>query len=230
MGALRLPGLLGTWMDALIASYPGVHDNDLMICEERGVAYQIDMASGRVSYGNDYLKKVDGYADTDVSRKVNAGRCEMLARHLKPQASVLDIGAGSGAFISAARAAGFMAYGYEVMPAAADRLRSGGMYTESTDGFDALTFWDSIEHMDEPAKWFSGLRDGVKVFVSLPLFEDLWSIRGSKHYRPGEHLQYFTAWGFTSWMQQQGFIGLEFSAHETDAGRENIGAFAFEKR
>lgn len=214
-------------VDSLIAHFPATPDHDLMLCETHGIAYQRDMNAGRVAYDADYLAKVDAYEDTKIAKAVNAGRCALLSRHVKKGATVLDVGAGSGAFVRAARAVGFAAYGFEVIPEGVRRLRAAGVFQDDPAGFHAVTFWDSLEHMEDPEAWLRKLGKGPKVFASLPVFRDLRSIRTSKHYRPGEHLHYFTSGGFIDWMALYGFKFLEQSTHETEAGRQGIGAFAF---
>lgn len=217
-------------MDNYARQFPAVRDGDLMISADYGVAYQSDMAAGRVAYGDDYFAKVSAYEDTEIARAVNHGRVAMLARHLKPHTWVLDYGAGTGAFVRAAVAARFHANGFEVMPKAANRLRDDFLYASDPSGFDAVTAWDVIEHIDEPAKLLRAVREGCFLFVSLPILDDLANVRRSKHFRPGEHLYYFTAAGFVGWMALYGYHLLEQSAHETEAGREGIGAFAFRRQ
>lgn len=214
-------------MDRLIQGFDAERNADLMICESHGVAYQADMAAGRLSYGADYLAKVEAYEGSDIANAVNVGRCALLARRLPLGAKLLDLGAGSGAFLRGAMAAGFDAKGFDVIPQAAERLRAAGAYAEDPNGFDAVTLWDTLEHMEDPELCLRGVRKGAFLFASLPVFENLRRIRESKHYRPGEHLYYWTARGFVAWMALYGFRLIERSAHETDAGRENIGAFAF---
>lgn len=214
-------------MDRLIKRFEAARDADLMLCEARGIAYQADWQAGRVAYDAGYLAKVDAYEGTDIARAVNAGRCAMLARHLPPGASVLDVGAGSGAFVRTAIAGGFAAQGFEVIPQAAERLRGAGLYADDPAGCDAIALWDSLEHMEDPELGLNKVRKGAYLFASIPVFEDLREIRASKHYRPGEHLYYWTAAGFIGWMALYGYRLLEQSAHETDAGRESIAAFAF---
>jgi len=214
-------------MDRLIKRFDATVDDDLMRCDQRGVAYQANMRAGRVKYDSSYLARVEAYEGGAIAQAVNAGRCALLARHLERRANVLDIGAGSGAFVRAARAQGFEAMGFEVIPEAAVALRLAGLYSEEYTGADALTLWDSLEHMEDPENYLKRVRKGAHVFVSLPIFADLGRIRESRHYRPGEHLFYFTHQGFVDYMALYGFRLLEASAHETDAGRENIGAFAF---
>jgi len=61
----------------------------------------------------------------------------------------------------------------------------------------------------------------------FPIFPDLTAIRASKHYRPGEHLYYFTEDGLVRWMALHGFLLRERNDFETRAGRDSILSFAF---
>lgn len=216
-------------MDRLIRRFDAIADADLRICEARGIAYQHKMAVGRVPYDASYLAKVEAYEGTEIARAVNRGRVELLQRHLPEGSPVLDIGAGTGAFVHEARRAGFEAKGYEVIPGAVERLKVAELYAEDPGEFLAVTLWDSIEHMDAPEVVLKRVRRSASLFASIPVFEDLRAIRGSKHYRPGEHLYYWTEQGFVDWMALYGFRHLETSGHERKAGRENIGAFAFRR-
>ncbi len=214
-------------MDSVIERFPYYHDGDLALCEPYGVAYQRDQTR-RVPYGDEYLAKVDGYESSDIAKAVNRGRCAMLARHLYGDASVLDIGAGSGAFVRAAREVGFNALGFDVIPAAVRRLRTQGLdWHCDPAGFDAVTLWDTIEHMEDPGAMLTRLRPEKMLFASIPVFSNLKEIRQSKHYRPGEHLYYWTAAGFVAWADRYGLRLVETSDHEIEGGRESIGAFAF---
>ena len=215
-------------MDSIIAALPATADGDLMLCLGAGVAYQRDMAYRSVRYDAAYLAKVDAYEDTPIAEAVNAGRCELLQRHLPAGASVLDIGAGSGAFVRAAVASGFAAKGFEVIAAAAVRLRVADLYADCEPGrFDAVSAWDVVEHLEDPGALLATVPGFL--FASLPVFASLHRIRESRHYRPGEHLTYWTAGGFVAWAEGHGFQLLEQSAHETEAGRDSIGAFAFRR-
>ena len=198
-----------------------------MIADDRGVAFARDMYADRVEYGDAYWQKVMAYEDTDIARDVNAGRCEMLKRHLRNNAIVIDVGAGTGAFVRAARAAGFDARGYDVMPIAVDRLVAQGYYADPATYHDALCMWDTIEHLEDAADMLGCVREWL--FVSVPVFHDLSAIRESRHYRPGEHLYYFTPAGLIDWLGCYGFQCMELSRHEMEAGRDSIGAFAFRR-
>jgi 2-polyprenyl-3-methyl-5-hydroxy-6-metoxy-1,4-benzoquinol methylase len=234
-------------MDRLIKRLDATPDADLILCAAHGIAYQADMKSGRVKYDASYLAKVDAYEGGAIAKAVNAGRCALLGRHLQIPLSpplekgeslrggqrsgggfsVLDVGSGSGAFVRAAKAAGFNASGWDVIPDAVARLLQDGTYADDPATFDAVTLWDTLEHMEDPELRLRQVSKGALLFVSIPVFDDLGKIRESKHYRPGEHLYYWTAQGFIDWMSLYGFRLLEQSDHETAAGRESIGAFAF---
>ena len=89
--------------------------------------------------------------------------------------------------------------------------------------------WDVIEHLPEPWFYFRHVQLRSLVFVSIPLFYGLGGIRLSKHYRPNEHLYYFTEDGFVDWMEMHGFMKLEQQRFEIDAGRESVYSFAFRR-
>jgi len=216
-------------MDRLIRRFDWESDADLRLCAARGIAYQTDMTAGRVTYGSDYLAKCAAYEGSAIAMAVNAGRCELLVRHLPQPATVLDFGAGSGAFMRAAALAGYDTKGFDVIPEVAAQLKQQGCFSDDLTAFDAVTMWDTIEHLREPEKRLKRILRGALLFVSIPVFDDLRRIRKSKHYRPGEHLYYWTAQGFIDWMALYGFRLLEQSDHETAAGRDSIGAFAFKR-
>lgn len=213
-------------MDRLIKRWDFVKDGDLAICDARGVAYQRDMRV-TVPYDENYFAKVQAYEGSDIAERVNAGRVALLSRHLARGASVLDYGAGGGGFLRDARSAGFEVKGFDVMPQTALWLREAGLYADNPADFAALCLWDTIEHLPNAEGILKRVPRGAHLFASIPVFEDLRAVRGSKHYRPGEHLYYWTETGFVDWMALWGYRLLEASDHEVKAGREKIGAFAF---
>ena len=52
----------------------------------------------------------------------------------------------------------------------------------------------------------------------------------SKHFKPNEHLWYFTDRGIKRFMFEHGFGFFGQNELETDAGREGIGSYAFKRR
>lgn len=211
-------------MDRLIARFDGVPDGDLVLCIGDGVAYQRDMTV-RAAYDESYFEKCAGYEGKDIARRINAGRVALVDRFVNA-AQVLDVGIGSGEFIKSRP----NTFGYDINPRAREWLKARGLWSEEFARFRAFTFWDVIEHVADPEFYFRHVADGAYVFVCLPIFGDLARIRASRHYRPGEHLYYFTAAGFVAWMAGHGFVNLATDDFETRAGRDSILSFAFRRQ
>lgn len=209
-------------MDSIVAHFPGKVDEDLAFCDAHGVAYQLDMESGCVEYGKQYLEKYRGYEGSQIAQRINAARLALVARHYR--GPLLDIGVGSGEFL---RQCPDGSRGFDVNPWAVEMLKKDGLHAEKLERFSAFTFWDTLEHVSDPDEYFRQIPMHSYVFVSLPIFEDLADVRASKHYRPGEHFYYWTARGFVDWMAKHGFRLVEQNMDETLAGRESIGSFAF---
>lgn len=216
-------------MDKFISNMPCTYHDDLALCQKHGVAYQRDMSSDRVVYDDKYWAKVSSYEGSDIAAGVVAGRVSLLKRHAIPGRSVMDVGAGTGEFIRAAKAAGYFARGFDVMTKANKKLQDDGLYDRNINAFRVVTMWDVIEHLENPQDVLDRVRPAGLLLASVPIFSSLESIRSSKHYRPGEHLYYWTEYGFTAWLAAYGFVLLERSRHEMEAGRENIMAFAFRR-
>ena len=210
-------------LDRFITGFPGKIDDDLVICKSNGVAYQADR-----NFRADvpYYDKCMGYAGGDIANKINAGRRDFVNRFVGDSFPVLDVGVGSGEFIQ------WRAHtmGYDVDAKAVAWLKSSGKWSDEFGKFRAFTFWDVIEHVETPEDYFKHMVAGSRVFVCLPIFDDLLRIRESRHYRPGEHLYYFTGPGFINWMAMHRFALIGRSTHECAAGRDSVLTFAFERQ
>lgn len=170
-----------------------------------------------------YFEKCGGYEGQEIAQKINAGRVALVNRYASAEKDVLDVGVGSGEFIKSRP----RTFGYDVDPAAVEWLKQGGFWRDDFSAFHAFTFWDVIEHVETPTDYFNQIPGGSYLFTCLPIFSDLSRIRDSKHYRPGEHLYYWTERGFIDWMKLHRFGMLCRQNFEMDAGRENIYSFAF---
>ena len=210
-------------MDAFLASFPATNDADLMLCHEHGAAYQADM-SYRVAVP--YFDKCMEYRGEEIALRINICRRTLVDAYAGCSRAVLDVGVGSGEFIEARP----HTWGYDVDERAAAWLREVGKWSDRFEDFWAFTFWDVIEHLEEPYwDYFRHIRPGAYLFTCLPIFTDLCRIRESRHYRPGEHLMYFTEEGFVRWMRMHGFECLERNDFETRAGRDSILSFVFRR-
>lgn len=210
-------------MDRFIAAMPGQNDADLVLCTANGVAYQADMTP-TAAYDETYWDKCAGYDGSEIAEAINAGRVALVNRHIGVNRCV-DIGVGSGEFI---RHRG-NTWGFDVNPAAIDWLCNVGRFARELKEFGAFSFWDVIEHVPTPEDYFQHVPLHGFVFCSVPIMDSLDTIRESKHYRPGEHLTYWTLTGFLAWMNEHGFICLAHETFEIDAGREDIHSYAFRR-
>jgi len=91
----------------------------------------------------------------------------------------------------------------------------------------AISLWDVLEHIHDFRSLLASVRSWV--FVSVPIFADRDYVLRSKHFRPQEHVWYFTARGLIDVMRALGFECIEQSDVESRIGREDIGTFAFRR-
>lgn len=212
-------------MDRFIRDLICRRDGDLNYSDKWGIAWQHDQ-DDLVPYDQAYFDKCAGYEDEAIAVKINAGRVKFVNDYVGALAPVLDIGIGSGEFIKKRG----HTMGFDVNPVALDWLRKHDRLATDLSAFGAYTFWDVIEHVPTPEDYLQHVKLHAFIFVSLPIFEDdLSDIRSSKHYRPGEHLYYWTEFGLLKWFGWHGFRPLEGRSFETAAGREGIRSFAFKR-
>lgn len=210
-------------LDRFIATMPAEEDGDLMLCRSHGVAWQKDRGH-LAPYDQAYFDKCAGYEGQDIAEQINAGRVDLVARHIGGN-RLVDVGIGSGEFIRRRP----NTWGCDVNPVAIEWLRRNDRWAERLDQFAGVSMWDVIEHLQVPEAYLRQINLHGFLFVSIPTFYALGAIRLSRHYRPGEHLQYFTEEGFVAWMELHGFALRERSDFEIMAGRESIVSFALQR-
>lgn len=150
-----------------------------------------------------------------------------IYRNLNSSSMVLDVGCGSGKFLSNLRSEkGVQVYGVEISKAAVKRgTRIYGLdiiHGELMDApfspksFDLITAWFSLEHMPDPEKEITAmkklLKDNGNIIIGLPnskslnawLFKDRWY-----HLDCPRHLH---LWNTTSVNKLLGRHGLEITS------------------
>lgn len=210
-------------MDGIIARFDATRDGDLMLCAHRGVAYQKDM-SHPIKYADDYWQHYADLEGSEIANKINASRVALVNEFAGDNTQVLDVGIGSGEFIKRRP----NTFGTDVNAKAMAWLKQNKLDGE-IGKFEAYTFWDVLEHVPVPDKYFRLMPDNCFLFTCLPTFSDLRWVRKSKHYKPNEHFYYWTETGFTDWMAEYRFRLLDKQYGETKAGREGITSFAFKR-
>lgn len=173
-------------------------------------------------YNKNYFKKYLEYSETEIGRKINETRIKLVLDWYGGM--VLDFGIGSGHFIK-----GYgNAFGYDINPAAVEWLISMDLYRNPYEnGFNCVSFWDSLEHIERPEEIINKVKKFV--FVSIPIFGDYKDIIKSRHFRKNEHYWYFTHRGIVSWFFENGFECVEHNNNETELGRESIETYVFKR-
>ena len=180
--------------------------------------YGFHAPSAKFPYDEHYLEKKKARENTEVGRLLVQQRCKFVGRR---GLGVVDVGVGAGSFVKANECVG-----YDVNPEMVQWLRNHNCWHDIyTAKIDTACFWDSLEHMLTPEAALVNVTN--EVFISIPIFASGEHALKSKHFRPNEHLWYFTEWGLIGWMKKQGFSLLERSCDEERYGREGVGSYRF---
>lgn len=176
-------------------------------------------------YSGDYFAHYQKLDNTKMGALLTRARLELVGKYCAPS-EVVDIGIGGGRFVQESGG-----WGYDVCADAVKWLQGFGVFKDPYDlrygPITAVSCWDSLEHIPDPQKLLAEVREWL--FVSLPVFEDADDVLSSKHFKPGEHLWYFSSTGFINWCAEQGFECVEMNRVESDLGREGIMSFAFKR-
>lgn len=180
--------------------------------------------SGDDVYDENYFQSYVERAKTEMGEKLNQTRMELCDIEIKDSDSICDVGIGGGAFVSK-----YTGQGFDVNPHAVQWLKENNYYANPYEfEFDYLTMWDVIEHIDNVKPLLNNVRKGV--VISTPIYKDFYDVINSKHFKPNEHLWYFTDYGIRNYMRLFGFECVHADTRETDLGRESIGSYIFRKK
>lgn len=152
-------------------------------------------------YDREYLEHYRRLADTELGKRIVTLRWGLLRRYLNGHKSLLDYGTGSGAFLSCPdRIPGLELSGYEINP------ESEYCHAETPRLPDVMTAFDVIEHLPNPKDWILTYRPKLLVVLTpnagaVPrdrIFD--W-----KHYKPGEHIHYFSIDSLKALFEETGY-------------------------
>lgn len=178
-----------------------------------------------VAYDCCYYAQYERLADTPMGHELTRLRRALVDRWAGPGTLVVDVGVGALQFVRSRP----NTWGYDVNPVAIDVIQREHRWLDPhAEPVPALTFWDALEHIPDPAPLLAQARDWM--FASLPVVPgDGPPPRDWKHLKPGEHLWYWTRAGFLAWMAEHGFRCVGHNTAESLAGREDIETFAFRR-
>lgn len=212
---------------AACLSTPTLFERALIWMHGLGIGY---CPAPLIDYDASYFENYIGLDASPMGQALTEARVEMLRRHLpacfQAEVRVVDIGIGAGNFVMAADC-----HGFDVCEPARQWLIGDGRYLNPWQMGDetvpVLTFWDSLEHIPDPEPLLA--KAAVFVLISMPIYAGEEDCRRSKHFKPGEHVWYFTQDGLIEWMKGLGFELVEMNNRETELGREGILSFAFKR-
>jgi len=185
---------------------------------DHGIAYQTDLTPS-IHYDAKYIEGLRTYRkNMERLEAVNGARVSLVNCYAGESARVLDYGVGACDFIDRRP----HTFGFDVCKESVLELRNRGKYSEEVSSFDAVCVWDVLEHMEHPERFLDKLKPGALLFVSIPVIKNMESLESWVHYKPGEHLYYFTAEGFLHYMTLHGFRALYTGWDEVQAGRRDI--------
>lgn len=168
-----------------------------------------------------YLAERENYEHTYRRRSTTIDRY-----HGEP-GRVLDVGCAAGFFLSVMKAKGWETSGVEISKPMVDYardtlglpdVRHGDLTTLEIDeaGYDVITMWDVIEHLEDPrvhlAAVHRGLRDdGIFVLETQDVSSRFARMMGPKwqHYKHEEHLYHFEPATLGRLLDEAGFEVLE---------------------
>lgn len=200
-------------------SLPIGYEDDLIWWPEKKMGYH---PRAPIDYDGDYWEKYLVYDATELGEKLTQARCNLVKKHTDKY-GLVDIGIGGGKFVRDMDCLGF-----DVNLKAIAWLNEQGKFQDPyVKRVKAITCWDAIEHIPDPGALLRNVDEWV--FASIPVFESGDKVTSSKHYRPGEHIWYFTHEGFIHFMHRHGFQIMDLNDDETRLGRESIMTYAFRR-
>jgi hypothetical protein len=175
-----------------------------------------------MQYSGEYFAHYQKLDETSMGGLLTKARLELVEKYTKASLGV-DIGIGGGRYVKES-----WGDGYDVSSEAVEWLKQTGAYKDPySEKVSHVTCWDSLEHIPEPERLLAQVDDWF--FVSLPLCDSAEQWLASKHYKPGEHIFYWSLPGFINWVEALGFQVMEVNHAETELGREGITSFAFKR-
>ena len=196
--------------------------DDLLWFPDLGLGYlppQVEF-----DYEEEYIEKYFHYEKDGSAQRLSQGRLDFVRRFLSNAEPLVDIGIGAGTFVLTR---GHQTSGYDVNQCGKTWLLERGRWHDPfVTPVRNATFWDSLEHAERADAYLETVQK--LAFVSMPIFRDLPDLLASKHFKPNEHIYYFTRQGLIDFFEHFGFVCLLTDRFETTSfGREGIESFAF---
>ena len=214
-------GALERWLIARAAE-PAVEGKfELLRCRNCGTGVTAGAPVPEIHERGSYAAAPRGAgAAAPLLRMFDRRRLRMLARVAPPPGRLLDIGAGRGRFVTAAREAGYESGGIEPAPERAAAAAAYGSVVKvagiedagvEPGAVDAISLWHVLEHVEDPgaalrtiAGW---LRPGGAIVIGVPNAASLQARIGGPrwfHLDLPRHRTHFTPAGLDALVRAAG--------------------------
>ena len=190
--------------------------NELVWLPEFGIGYY---PVKEAPYDDEYFSSYLDRDDAPEGKCLTNHRVRMLNGC---DGSTIDIGIGGGKFVKEKNC-----YGFDINPKAVDWLQKECRFLNPYRvKVENLTFWDSLEHIHDPAPILMSAKKNV--FISMPIYRDSTHVLTSKHFKKDEHCWYFTDNGLKLFMSYFGFKFVSSNTGEQPI-REDIVSYHFRR-
>ena len=187
-------------------------------------------------YDDDYAKHYLALSGTMKSVALNMKRAAFVTDH-RSYGNLTDIGCGVGAFLNIVGQ--FDCYtslkGYDINSTCVAITKNSGFDAESTPNglpevtSEVVTFFDTLEHFRSLTRVMGKVANAEVIVITIPLFTDYDSIEKSHHFKPGEHLHYFTDKSIQVLFKRYLFSPIKWSDFEDKVGRRGLRSYLFER-
>ena len=202
---------------------------DLFKCKDCGLIFVWPLPQNfKGIYSADYFKGATdgyGYADYEKDKMDTSSIFEIYLDKIESVAlergNLLDVGAATGVFMSAAERRGWKTSGVELSSFAAERAREKGLdvisgttadLTEKNNFFDVVTYLDVFEHITNPKKEVEIicglLKRGGLLVINTPDSNSLFGRICGRYWHlliPPEHLYIFSNQNLKKLLVDNGF-------------------------
>jgi SAM-dependent methyltransferase len=189
--------------------------------------YQVDywQSAEAKDFGyTDYLRDRDLYLRTYRMRR------ELILKHKPTPGRVLDVGCAAGYFLKTMHEIGWQTVGVELSRQMASYareelglpdVRAGSLESQDLpeQSFDVITFWDVIEHLEDPRPSLARAArllkpDGIAVIETQNVESRFAKLMGKRwqHYKYEEHLYHFSPRTLPRLLESAGLRQIEWSA------------------
>lgn len=215
---------------------------DIFRCEECNLMFVWPLPENHLDlYSENYFfgrENELGYADYEGDKEMLVSTfgayLKRIRKSMPPKGKLLDVGAATGHFLAQAKKDGWEASGIEISEYASEIGRKRGLdittgdfekYNYQEGQFDAVTFWDILEHFAHPelaiAQARKILKPGGILAINTPDSQSIWArILGKSWHAlvPPNHLFFFGRINLIQWLSENDFeviatgrVGKKFS-------------------